>query len=132
MSTGHAEAQPAEAMPTLEYLEQHATKTSGEIDDDEQFMTFVDYALADGRTFRRPLIAFKKVNPFAADRGVIDTTRGRMPESELDKRLGKDEHPNATTFWVRCYARGTEELLHESRNAYAKKTFDMIPQQATL
>jgi hypothetical protein len=117
-------------VPSFDHLEQHAAKTHGEIDDDEQFMTFVDYTLPDGQRFRRPLVSFRKDSPFAGDRGVIDTARGPLPERDLDKRLGKDEHPNATTFWVKCYLRGTKELVHESRHAMAKRTFEIGVQQA--
>ncbi len=110
--------------PTAEELER-AARTYGEIDDEEQFMTFFDYVLPDGREFRRPMVSFKKVNPFAGDRGVIETTTGNTPETDLDKRIGADEHQNATTFWARYFDRETGELVREDRNVYVKRTLEM-------
>lgn len=96
-------------------------RSEGVIDDETRFVRWVEYRVpGESDPIYRSVNGFEKVNPFVADRGVIDIDRGngfeKYEESTLQKVTGTNDNENEFSSWVECYLDGA--LVH--RSAYVK------------
>ncbi len=54
---------------------------------------------------------------------LIDTTKGMIEESELEKKQGVIENDNECTTWIEYWLSG--ELVHRSVHVYLKQGMDL-------
>ncbi len=114
--------------PSIDYLELFASKAVQNFDEPLQFRTVVTYTLPDGRVYQRTTVRIEKLNPFVADRGVIDidlqdgTGFQQRHESTLIKTVGSVDNANEFTTWVECRLPGTDQVVHRSASTWLKAT----------
>ena len=61
---------------------------------------------------------------------MIDTTKGPIDESLLEKQCGVDDNENARIEWVEYWLEG--ELVHRSANAHMKKGVVALMEQGAF
>jgi hypothetical protein len=61
---------------------------------------------------------------------IIETTKGNMLESLLEKRTGKEEDENQILTWIEYWFEG--ELVHRSVDLYLKRGIDFGLDAASL
>lgn len=126
------------AEPTIDWLELFASKSVEHFDEPTEFRTVVTYRLDDGRVYQHTAARIEKVNPFAADRGVIDIDLcdgvgiQQRHESTLIKTLGSVDNENEFTAWVECRLPGTDQIVHRSQTTCLKRLPTMVGAQGTF
>lgn len=114
---------------TLDYLQANAVALRrGVVDDEAQFLRYVDYVLPDGRCYRSIAGGFLKQNPFeavpAADVEIpieVDGARSTRLAGELTRTTGAVDDDNEYTCWVEYRLPEREQPVHRSVHVRLKK-----------